>query len=101
MVQRAGEHQRFAPAAFDSQIGKTIPVNYGTGSTPGKLVSAEVSTDGGQVTLTVEVEDHAPSAAEVVEAIGSPMSFGMSQPYEDPLIKRGAVRYKDTSLNCQ
>lgn len=94
MIQRAGEHERFAPTAFDSQIGKTIPVNLDSGSTPGGLVAAKVSPDGQQVELTVEVDDRDPSAG-FIESVGRPMSFGVTRPYEDPLLKRGAVRYKD------
>lgn len=57
-VQRAGDHQQFAPDAFDTQIGKTVPLNYeGHGTYNCKIVGAEVAEDGSQVTLTVELPD--------------------------------------------
>lgn len=94
-IQRAAEHEVFAPTAFDSQIGKTIPVKTDSGSTPGLVVAAEVSADGKQVVLTVEIEEQSP-VAEIIGSVGRSMSFGIARPYEDPLLKRGAVRYVRT-----
>jgi hypothetical protein len=74
--QRAGDHETFAPAAFDSQIDKIIPVcaGFGTVEVEGKLVAAEVSDDGKQATLTIELPD-SPVADEIRGAMG-PMSLG-------------------------
>ncbi|MEU4231117.1 hypothetical protein AB0F17_43070 [Nonomuraea sp. NPDC026600] len=45
----------FAPGAFDSQIGKQIPVILGAqGTLLGTLVEAEIADDGRTATLTVE-----------------------------------------------
>ncbi|MFC4117329.1 hypothetical protein [Nonomuraea zeae] len=46
---------RFAPGAFDSQIGKQIPVIIAEQvSLLGTLVAADVTDDGRSVTLTVD-----------------------------------------------
>ncbi|MET8006253.1 hypothetical protein [Nonomuraea glycinis] len=45
----------FAPGAFDSQIGKQIPVTLTEqGSLLGTLIAAEISDQGRTATLTVE-----------------------------------------------
>jgi hypothetical protein len=57
-IQRAPEHQQFAPGCFDSQIGKTVPLKYeGRQIDNCKIVGAEVSGDGTEVALTVELPD--------------------------------------------
>lgn len=61
----AGEHERFAPRSWDSQIGKEVPVNLRqTDDSPviaqvvrGRVIAAEVAEDGSSVTLTVETID--------------------------------------------
>ena len=57
-VQQAEEGERFAPGAFDSQIGKVIPFTMTEGvRVHARVVSAEVSPDGQQVRMTLEVLD--------------------------------------------
>lgn len=57
---RAGEHERFAPRSWDSQIGKEVPVNLRETDDAqvgrGRVIAAEVSEDGSSVTLTLEVD---------------------------------------------
>jgi hypothetical protein len=54
-VQRAEQHERFAPGCFDSQIGKFVPVNVeGAPHGRGRLVAAEIADDGQSVELTVD-----------------------------------------------
>lgn len=63
LVIEAGEHERFAPRSWDSQIGCEVPVSLReTDDGPviahvgtGRLIAAEVAEDGSSVTLTVEV----------------------------------------------
>lgn len=57
-VQRAGDHQQFASDAFDSQIGKTVPLTIeGQRVDSCKVVAAEVAEDGSSVTMILEVPD--------------------------------------------
>jgi hypothetical protein len=50
------EGERFGPSAFDSQIGKTIKVNYGGKTVSGTVAVAEVAADGSHVELTVDAD---------------------------------------------
>lgn len=58
-VHQAGEHERFAPTAFDSQIGKVLQVPAGpdtsVGPENGVLIAAKVSPDGSSVELTFNI----------------------------------------------
>ena len=57
IVQYAGEHETFAPQAFDGSIGKTVPLNVeGRGAGEATLVSAVVADDGKSATLTFELD---------------------------------------------
>jgi len=49
--------RRFAPDAFESQRGQTIPVKVGDWATTAILVDAEVSDDGQRVSLTLDIDD--------------------------------------------
>jgi hypothetical protein len=60
ITHRAGEHERFALTAFDSQIGKDTPVKTPRGAVPGRIVAATVTDDGTAVELTIEVPDGSP-----------------------------------------
>lgn len=51
----ADEFERFAPGAFDSQIGTTLRVNLPSGPREGVLTAAEVAVDGRSVELTVDI----------------------------------------------
>lgn len=65
MTIPAGEHERFAPHSWDSQIGREVqivlretddgPVIAAMGR--GRVVAAEVAEDGTSVTLTIEVTE--------------------------------------------
>lgn len=59
--QSAEPGTTFARDAFDSQIGKTVPMNVEGRAVDGgcKLVGAEVADDGRSVSLTLEVPDGA------------------------------------------
>jgi hypothetical protein len=58
-VQPAAPGEMFAPDAFASQIGKTLPLSLEGDPTERdcKLVGATVSEDGTSVELTLEVDD--------------------------------------------
>lgn len=58
-VQSADPGQSFAPDAFDSQVGKTAPMNIGGRPVEGgcKVVGADVSENGSSMELTLEVPD--------------------------------------------
>ena len=60
-TQSAGPGQVFAPDVFDSQVGKTVPMNIEGRPVEGgcKIVGADVSGDGSSVQLTLEVPDGA------------------------------------------
>jgi len=47
-------NERFAPTAFDTQIGSTITVNTATGTVEGVLIGAAVTQDGSSVELTID-----------------------------------------------
>jgi hypothetical protein len=53
----AGEHQRFAPAAFDRLVGGTIKLTVAHLTRPARLAAARVDRDGAGVTLTLELPD--------------------------------------------
>jgi hypothetical protein len=58
IAQQAPAHSQFAPGCFDSQIGKTVPLKAdGQRIDNCKIVDAEVSPDGSEVRLTLEVPD--------------------------------------------
>jgi hypothetical protein len=58
IAQHAPAHSQFAHGCFDSQIGKTVPLKVeGEQIDNCKIVGAEVSSDGTEVRLTVEVPD--------------------------------------------
>jgi hypothetical protein len=60
VVQRAEEHTVYAKNAFASQVGKEMPVTVaGQPIGTGKLLAAQVSDDGADVSLTFEVPDDA------------------------------------------
>ena len=58
----APEGDRFAPTAFDDQIGKVIPVLAEAGVTQGTLLAATVAKDGASAELTVEGDLRLPTA---------------------------------------
>lgn len=55
-TQLAGENTKFAPNAFDNQIGKEITVNGIGEPQRGVVVSAVVSDDGSSAEVTVQGE---------------------------------------------
>ena|SRR6266498_4116406 len=77
--QNAGEHERFAPTAFDSQIGKEVPIRLndewlGTAI----IVAAEVTDNGRAVLLTYETGN--PDVLRLIQdraydSVGPGMSF--------------------------
>jgi hypothetical protein len=56
IIDHAKPGDVYAPTAFDSQIGKSIPVIIGDRSEPGILVAAEVVSEGRAVKLTLEID---------------------------------------------
>lgn len=73
--QPAGVGERFVAGAFDSQIGKEIPVNLPGGQVQGKILAAKVADDGQSVELDVDLAmPDGPSAA----APPSAGSFGFT-----------------------
>jgi hypothetical protein len=59
LVQPAAAGERFAPTAWDSQIGKRIPFSVGERRTRCTLVAAQVAEDGLSVELTIDVDEPA------------------------------------------
>ncbi|WP_030248120.1 hypothetical protein [Streptomyces sp. NRRL S-455] len=59
--QPADPGSRFAPDVFDSQIGKTVPMNIEGQPIEGgcKIIAVEVAEDGASATFTAEVPDGA------------------------------------------
>lgn len=52
-----GPNERFAPDAFQNQIGEEIPINLGKGnSVPGKIVAVKVADDGTYVDITFDTD---------------------------------------------
>ena len=60
VLHRAKTGERFAPDAWDRQVGKTVPFNVGERVCRCKLLAAEVSADGGSVELTLETDEIRP-----------------------------------------
>lgn len=62
--QPAPAGEIFTADAFDSQIGKQLPVNI-EGSEPktGRLIAAQVADDGQSVELTIDVDLQVPTPA--------------------------------------
>ena len=92
--QAAGEHERYAPHAFDGLIGKTVPWNLRETedspilSTPGTatVIAVTVDEDGKGATWTVDFEGDAPVGRQSPLA-GFTGSEGMSFSFrEDPEI---------------
>ena len=52
--QPAGDGTRFAPTAWDGQVGKVVPFRVGDREDQVKLVAASVVEDGAAVLLTFE-----------------------------------------------
>lgn len=48
---------RFAPSAFESQIGKIVPFLSGSGVTRATLLAAKVAADGTEAVLTFDGDD--------------------------------------------
>ncbi len=60
LTQRADEHERYAPDAFASQIGKRVPLTIGDPPTSVGdclVVGAEVTDDGTTVAITYELPE--------------------------------------------
>lgn len=55
--QQAADGTLYAPDAFESQIGKTLPFTVGDWTGPATLRAAEVVDVGRAVLLTVDTED--------------------------------------------
>lgn len=55
----AAPGERFAPDAFDTQVGRTVPfrIEGSPDVAEATLLAAEVSDDGTSVTLTLDVPD--------------------------------------------
>ena len=57
IVQYAGEHETFAPQAFDGSIGKAVPLKVERrGAGEATLVAAVVADDGKSATLTFDLD---------------------------------------------
>lgn len=56
ITQRAGEHMRFAPDAFDKNVGREIDVRQLGKTFKGVISSVEVTEKGDSVHITFEVE---------------------------------------------
>jgi len=86
IVQRAEPNERFAPTAFDGQIGKTIPLRIGERTTPCKLVAASVADDGLSVELTIETDEPAALAEPgLFHSVGRGMSIKFEPAPAEPL----------------
>lgn len=70
-TMQAPDGERFAPTAFDSQIGKVVPVLGDAGVSRGTLLEAEVAADGASAELTVEGDLRVP------EQPGTDLSFSL------------------------
>lgn len=58
LTVRAGANARFTPQAFDTQIGKTIPVHIELGqpvTVTGRVIGVQVAGDGLSARLAVEL----------------------------------------------
>jgi len=77
--QRAGEHERFGPSAFDSQLGQKVPLTVGDQFDGiATLVAADVSTDGSEVEVAFEVPDSGVAAEFIRHGRPGEFSFGPS-----------------------
>jgi hypothetical protein len=58
IVQEAPARHQFAPDSFDNQVGRMVPLEA-EGQSIGncKIVGAEVSSDGTEARLTLEIPD--------------------------------------------
>lgn len=61
-TMQAPEGDRFAPTAFDGQIGNDIPVLADVGVSRATLLKAEVAADGETAELTVDGDLRLPPA---------------------------------------
>jgi hypothetical protein len=60
--QPAPDGATFASDAFDSQVGREIPVNVeGSEATTGRLIAARVADDGKSVELQLDVDVELPT----------------------------------------
>lgn len=59
----APDGERFAPTAFDGQIGKQVPVLADVGVSQAELLEAKVAADGASAELTVEGDLRLPPAS--------------------------------------
>lgn len=75
IVMAAGENERFAPTAFESQVGREVPVFIGEQRKPGRVVAARVEQDGCSAVLTVQVDVEVPELERVAPSAHS-LSFG-------------------------
>jgi len=57
MDQPAPDGGVFAPNAFDSQVGKTVPLNVGGETTTCTITAAKVADDGLSVEVCLDVPD--------------------------------------------
>ncbi|MFJ3826227.1 hypothetical protein [Streptomyces nodosus] len=53
--QPAGDGERFAPDAFDSQVGQEVPVKTPDGTKTGRVTGARVAADGQSVEIELDV----------------------------------------------
>lgn len=63
--QQAGEHERYAPDAFDAQVGRTLPLKLGMDGPPvdtAVVVSAVVVDDGRAVDIVFEIPEESLAA---------------------------------------
>lgn len=61
--QRADADTIYAPDAFDSQIGKTVPVRVLNRPMSAIIVAATVSEDGTEVEMTIDTSEDIPELA--------------------------------------
>lgn len=84
IVQHAEDGLLFAPTAFDSQIGKDVPVRFDSKALPGRVVAAQVSQDGTTVELTVDFAEPPAFGADTLVRLGE-WSIGVpSKPFTPP-----------------
>jgi hypothetical protein len=74
----AGEHERFAPGSWDSQVGKTVPFKVGERSTEATVIAVRVADDGNSVAITVELPDAGVSATGRAPRQPNAQSFSAS-----------------------
>ncbi len=77
----AGEHERFAAGAFDSQVGKSVPFKLGeTQVADATVVAAEVAEDGTEAVLTVDIPDAGILQDEIARQSAGLFSFAVPDP---------------------